>query len=101
MDIWEGYFKRNDKVAWRVLEDKCILLHLNSGIYYTLNEAGKFIWESFDGKKQLTEIHREMVDRYDVDKETAKSDILEVVQDLMNEDLVTYYDKLPSDPSTL
>jgi hypothetical protein len=101
MDIWKGYLKRNDKVAWRVLEDKCILLHLNSGIYYTLNEAGKFLWESFDGKKQLMEIHGEMMDRYDVERETARSDILEIVEDLMKEDLVSDYDKPPSDPSVL
>lgn len=101
MDIWKRYLKRNDKVAWRVLEDKCILLHLDSGIYYTLNEVGKFLWESFDGKKELIEIQGEMVNRYDVDRETAKSDILEVVKDLVNEDLVKCYDKPPSDPSAL
>lgn len=101
MDIWWSCFKRNEKVAWRVLEDKSILLHLHSGIYYTLNEAGKFLWESFDGKKPLAEIHDGMMGRYDVDEETARADVLEITQDLMKEDLVSYEDPPPQNPGAL
>ena len=41
MEFWEVYFKRNKEVVWRTLGDDCILLHLESGIYYTLNEEGR------------------------------------------------------------
>ena len=81
-------FKRNGRVTWRVLEGDCILLHLDSGVYYTLNSAGRFVWESLDGKKSLSDIHEAMLDRYEADREGVKGDLLEILEDLMKEDLV-------------
>ena len=80
-------FKRNGRVTWRVLEGDCILLHLDSGVYYTLNSAGRFVWESLDGKKSLSDIHEAMLDRYEADRESVKGDLLEILEDLIKEDL--------------
>jgi len=87
MDLTKN-FKRNERVTWRVLEGDCILLHLDSGVYYTLNSAGRFVWESLDGKKSLSDIHEAMLDRYEADREGVKGDLLEILEDLMKEDLV-------------
>jgi hypothetical protein len=46
---------------------------------YTLNETGAFIWEQIDGKKSVAEIIREMTEEYDIDNETATTDILEFI----------------------
>ncbi len=90
MDLWKECFKRNERVTWRVLEGDCILLHLDSGIYYTLNDVGRFLWESFDGKKSLSEIRETILDRYDVTSEKVKGDLPELVEDLKKEDLVKW-----------
>lgn len=90
MDLWECYFRKNEKVTWRILGKECILLHLKSGIYYTLNEGGRLLWESLDGKKRLTEIQEIIMDQYEVDAETVKQDITEIVKDLIQENLVEY-----------
>jgi len=74
-------------VTWRVIEGKCLLLHLGSGIYYTLDEVGRFIWESLDGKRPLGGVLDEIVKKYDVDAGTAREDLLEVIGDLLEEDL--------------
>ena len=93
MDLWKGYLTVNDEVTWSNVENQCIILHLHTGFYYTLNELGRFLWESLDGKKTLEEVHRDLLDRYDVDDETAKQDVLEIVGDLMKEDLARYHAK--------
>ena len=90
MDHWQLYFKRGDKVTWRAIEDDCILLHLESGFYYTISGIGRFIWESLDGATQLPAIHSAILERYEVDAEAAKNDILEIINDLLKEDLVEY-----------
>ena len=87
MDLSKS-FKRNSRVTWRVLEGDCILLHLDSGVYYTLNSVGRFLWESLDGKRSLSDIHEAMLDRYEADAERVKSDLLEILEDLVREDLV-------------
>jgi hypothetical protein len=99
MELWESSVKRSDKVAWRGMEDDCILLHLDTGFYYTLNEVGRFLWESCDGKKKLRTIHEELLESYDVDPETAKKDVLEITEDLVKEGLVEPYEELQIDPS--
>jgi len=86
MDLSKN-FKRNERVTWRVLEGDCILLHLDSGVYYTLNHVGRFLWESLDGKRSLLDIHEAILDRYEVDAERVKSDLLEILEDLVKEDL--------------
>lgn len=88
MDPWKGIFRRNDRVTWRVLEGDCILLHLDSGIYYTLNEVGRFLWESLDGKNSLSEIHESILGHYEGEEETVRQDLLEILGDLVKEDLV-------------
>lgn len=88
MNNLQSCFVRNSDVTWKTLEDKCILLHLTSGYYYTLNEVGRFLWEALDGEKKLEQIHEEIVRHYNIDIETAKSDILEIIRHLIKEGLV-------------
>ena len=94
MDFWEAYFKRNQEVVWRALGDDCILLHLESGIYYTLNEEGRVLWEALDGKNKLAQIQSKIMEQYGVDAGTIQKDLIEIMEDLIKEDLVEY-DKNP------
>jgi len=88
----QSSFVRNSDVSWKILEDKCILLHLTSGNYYTLNKVGRFLWESLDGKKKLEDICEEVIDHYRIDTETVKNDIIEITRDLLREGLVEEYE---------
>jgi hypothetical protein len=99
MDQWECYFRKNGKVTWRTLGNDCILLHLKSGIYYTLNEEGRLLWESLDGKKKLAEIEEIIMDQYEVDAETLRRDLIEMIQDMIQEDLVEFNENPRIDPS--
>ena len=95
MDNLQSCIVRNSDVSWKTLEDKCILLHLSSGYYYTLNEVGRFLWESLDGKKRLEQVHKEITRHYNIDTETAKSDIFRIIKDLTREGLVEEYETPP------
>lgn len=88
MDPWHRVFRKSGKVAWRMVDDDGVLLNLTTGYYYTLNEVGRFFWESLDGRKKLSEIHGDLLERYDVDGGEARRDLLELVEDLRKEGLV-------------
>ena len=92
--FWEVYFKRNKDVVWRTLGDDCILLHLESGIYYTLNEEGRMLWEALDGENKLAEIQATIMEQYEVDAGTIQKDLIEIMEDLIKENLVEH-DKNP------
>jgi len=42
---------------------------------YTLNESGAFLWEQIDGKKSAGDLINALMNEYDVDYETALSDV--------------------------
>ena len=87
MEYSQSSFLRSGDVSWKILDDKCILLNLASGNYYTLNKVGRFLWESLDGKKKLGEICEEISDHYCMDAETVRKDIFEIMDDLLEEGL--------------
>lgn len=49
---------------------------------YTLNETGAFIWEHIDGKRSLREIVDSLIEEYDVDFDSASSDMSEFIDNM-------------------
>ncbi len=49
---------------------------------YTLNETGAFIWELIDGSRNVEEIINKLVEEYNIDKETATTDVFEFAENL-------------------
>jgi len=92
MDLWESVFRKSGKVAWRKVDEDGVLLNLATGYYYTLNEVGRFFWESLDGRKKLSEIHGELLDQYAADSEACRQDLLELAGDLLKEGLVEVHE---------
>jgi hypothetical protein len=64
-----------------------VLLHLERGTYYTLNETGAFVWERLDGAATLDEICASIVERFEVDAESAWTDLTALVDELTAEGL--------------
>jgi hypothetical protein len=94
----ERIIAKNGDVSWRSIEGNCVLLHLVSGVYYTLDSVGRFIWESLDGEKPLADVLKEVLDRYDVEETKAREDLLEIVDDLLREELALTVEKDPQAP---
>ena len=99
MDHMTRIYRKNEKIAWRIVEDDGVLLNLSTGYYYTLNEVGRFLWETLDGKKPLSDILTDIIGCYDVDTETAKSDMITLIEDLLQEGLIVADDSIEKDDS--
>jgi len=87
-DMMQRYFKRNDKVTFRDFGSECILLHLESGCYYTLNGVGRFIWQQLNPCTQLASVHAAIQDHFSVNTKQAESDLNELIDHLLSEDLI-------------
>ena len=55
------------------------VLDLDTGKYYSLGEAGGFIWQRLDGGRSLARIARDLSGTYDVGDRQAETDVLEFV----------------------
>ncbi len=71
-----------------ILDDKAILLNLDTGAYHALNSVGTVIWENFTPNHTLSNIQTTLCDRYEVAAETAREDLIELVTRLYHMGLV-------------
>ena len=85
----EMYPKHCEGVIYRNIEGEAVVLNLDNGFYYSLNELGTDIWEMCDGTVNIQEMIKCVYDEYEVTYEQARDDVLELMGDLVREGLVT------------
>jgi hypothetical protein len=88
MTLFDKCFRSPDAVIMKDVASKGVLLHLDTGSYYSLNEMGMFIYALFDGTTPLAEVAEEVCRRYDVGSEEARHDLASLVRELEGEGLL-------------
>jgi len=66
-----------------------MLLDLDGGTYFALNEVGARVWELSDGSRTVAEIATLLADEYDAPVAVIQADVLELLGELEVEQLVT------------
>lgn len=82
------------------LPDEVIILNLQSGIYYGLNQVGARFWELIQTPTSLAEVRSSLLEDYDVTVEECDRDLQTMVQKLADAGLITvthYAYSLPSE----
>ena len=80
------------------LDGEAAVLNLATGIYYGLDKVGATIWQHIQTPSPVTSLCDALVTQYDVDAETAKSDLMNFLDEMMNEGLV---ELLPNEASSI
>lgn len=83
-----SYFVNIEKVVWRTIDGEAIILHLDSGHYYSLNKTGSLIWDLILQEKTEEEIARFLSKEYRVSEKTARKDVAEMVNHFEKELLI-------------
>lgn len=87
---------RSEHVVWKALEGESVLLDLETGVYFSLNETGAAAWELFDGATSLATVGEALCARFNVSTEQIQRDLCELTQDLRKEGLVKIREEDPS-----
>jgi hypothetical protein len=72
----------------RELQGEGVLLQLDTGEYFGLDEIGERIWTLIAAHGNLAEVQARMLDEYDVDSETLSRDLHGLVDALVSHRLV-------------
>jgi hypothetical protein len=91
-----GRVRPSEGLASRQIDDEWILLDLNGGNYYGLDEVGGTVWELLKQGKNPQEISDAMVERYVVSHGTLLADVVAFVNDLVDRGLVRPIEDGPS-----
>ena len=76
-----------DQVSCR-LDDETVLLELKNGTYCGLNSVGSTIWELIQQPKSVEAVYSAVLEQYDVDAESCRSDVLRLIGELQAAGLV-------------
>jgi coenzyme PQQ biosynthesis protein PqqD len=80
--------RRHDGILAQEAQGQTVLLRLEDGGYYALNEVGAMIWELCDGEHAVAEIVAAMCAEFDAPEETVRADVIEFIADLRREQLL-------------
>jgi hypothetical protein len=75
-------------VAAKVMDGEAILINLGTGAYYSIPSTGGFIWSLIEKKFSLNEIVRSVAANYDIDRDQAERDVMQLCGELHSEGLV-------------
>jgi len=65
-----------------------VLLHLESQIYFSLNETGTLIWKAMKQGLTLQEICHRLQEEFQVEEDQAEQSVLALMHDLAQQKLV-------------
>ena len=70
------------------LNKEKIMMDLDKGKYFMLNETGSTIWDTINEPKSVSEIIESIIKEYDIDRGTCESKVLEYLEKLRHEEIV-------------
>ena len=70
------------------VEGSSVLLDIDSGEYFTLNEVGGRVWDLCDGSRSVASIAEALSAEYEVEEAVLRADAMECLGDLLNRHLV-------------
>lgn len=84
----DSVLKQAENVTFETVAGEAILIHLDTGTYFSLNKVGTQFWERLDGQQTIGQHAAEIAAQYDVDAEMVTADLLELAQEMDGEGLV-------------
>ena len=64
---------------WKEVGDQVVVLHFETGRYYSLNPSGSAIWRGLLDDQSSDQIVAALCNEFDVDMETASEDVQNMI----------------------
>ncbi len=79
---------RSARILAQSVDDATVLLSLDEGTYFRLNEVGGVVWELCDGGHTVQDVVDAICDLYDAPEDEVRRDVLDLLHELASERLV-------------
>ena len=77
-----------DNVLFRQLEDESVLLHLNSEMYYGLDDVGTRMWTVLTESESVQAAFDLLAAEYDIEPQALQQDLTELIEKLVDKGLL-------------
>jgi hypothetical protein len=82
-------FSVSQEVLSQEVSGETVLLDMQSESYFGLDAVGTRIWQLLQENNHLQQVFDTMLEEYDVDKKQLETDLNELLDKLMDEELIT------------
>ena len=88
LNLHDCFRPREEEVASKVIDGEAIIINLANGVYYSMDKVGALVWERLQAGYTLDDVIRVVTGAYDVGREQAESNVVKLVEELLQENLV-------------
>lgn len=81
-------FQRRKEIVFTYIDNEIMLLHPDSGKYYSFNKVGAYIWELLSEPISYEKIIAELLIKFDVEKSQCESDTQNFLQSLLEKNMI-------------
>ena len=85
----QSVVRRNDALPSAPVDEEMVVLHLEHGSYFGFDAVGRRVWELLEQPSTVLKLCERLLEEFDVDESTCRSDVLGYVAELRNAGLVT------------
>jgi hypothetical protein len=79
---------REEEVASKVIDGEAIIINLANGVYYSMDKVGALVLDRLQLGHTLDDVITTVTGSYDVAREQAESNVRDLVEELVQENLV-------------
>jgi hypothetical protein len=80
--------RRTDSQVSTAMEGETILLQLESGNYFSLNEVGALVWNELEAPRTVQQLCERVCAEYEVDVQLCLRDVTQLIEHLLKEQMV-------------
>ena len=74
------------------MDNEAVMMSIEQGKYYSLDEIGTRIWSLIEQPQSVSNILELLLSEYEVDRETCKNDVINLLYGLLEENLISIQD---------
>ena len=79
---------RNNDIVFSDIDGDVIMMSIQKGKYYSMEEIGSRIWELIKDDMEVSTLCKVLCEEYNIEKEQCKIDVLKFLNDLAEENLI-------------
>jgi hypothetical protein len=84
----DNTFVLAEQVNWRDIKGETVVLNIDSGVFYTLNEVGRSIWEMVANGHTFESITHQLSEKFEVSPDISRVDAEKFLRRLMDEGIL-------------
>ena len=84
----DSVVSKNEEIDDTDLDGEKVMMNLDKGQYFMMNEVGSRIWELIEGNTSIVNIIETLTNEYQVDEETCENTVREFLGRLKDAELI-------------